>query len=406
MLPQQDGTNSFVKLLDEAEDRHGYNLMTSEWSKLYNLFCDSGAQNDPLMFYWCVSEYVDERDGGGEEKDYGRTALQSVKTPYWKAKLNALRAVANLYSPIMTPQTAEGSKHWPEYQSYVTMFKDPNIFNSFLSKDAYAAAFRCTSSPLGPQAYSSWIRRAPKAVKEGLEFCKDILIEGTYDATFKNAVANKSDVSEEGIFEFGALKVRHAELKSLIDVECKAAQSEHQQAKSTEAVPEEDGTKEMTPKEKAKATLDKHIDGLLQQRIFIFKRSQNAKDMQRALESSAVWRGHDTSATKRLWLSSPRIDNDFQTKVVTYERGDSVGKRLSKAPFSFNPSIDEEHHARVWELFKAMATTSDVGWFSDACSLAHRQKIMKAFPADTIWKLREDICVVYSEEESRGSETR
>jgi len=406
----EDGTSRFVELIDDAHDEHGFDLMFSEWTKFYALFLAAGASNDPLMCYFCVEQYLAERSAGTSDKEFSRCALENSKAPFWMAKMNALRGIAALFAPVLTYTEVGMWSQIPEYGEAVGQQKDPNVFNAFLDSQRYQGVFG-PKAPLGDSTYASWSRRLAMSVKEGLDFARDVLIDGTFDATFRNAVANKSPIDSDGIFEFGSLKGRYTAIKDAIVRDNLANTQAAAAAKAAEELAEQHvrdapPTAALTPKEAAKAQLDRQLDALLGTKVFIFKRERNTQKMMDIVESKPVWKSAALDA-RRLWQNNLRIDNDFETRVVTFERKDVTGKRLSKAPFSLIPSIDEGYVKGIFDMFKKTSVSFDIALWSDGMSKAHNHTIMQAFPPSArVYRLREDLCVVYNEEDAKARRTQ
>ena len=82
----------------------------------------------------------------------------------------------------------------------------------------------------------------PKSVKEGLEFCRDILIENVYNTSFRCMAGMKPcPNTSAAVLDYGPVKERFATIKRLLDTETSKETDEQQEAhkKAADAADEE-----------------------------------------------------------------------------------------------------------------------------------------------------------------------
>lgn len=399
----------FVALVDNAVQEFGDDVIFCDYNKFLILARKCGS--DPELAYFCATQYIVERRGGAKEKEYSRPKLENEKIPYWALIQQALRDLATHFNQLLTYAEV---KNWQSdtWQLYVSTFKEPNILKQFLSLQAYEKVFTHHESPLGPMGDNSWICKVPGSVQKSLEFAKDLLVQETFKQTLKNAVANGTDPKD--VLTYGALKTQFDEIKDAIRLdrfgEVVNAEAQAKLAEEKRLAEEEEKKKALsrveTPETKAKRVLDDEVAEVIRRKVRIFEMN-STQDAKKALNETEHWRcAGKTDSDVRLWLSTPRLSNDFETVVIAYERNGHHNKRLSKAPFSLTPTMNADRFKKFCEHFATDAGTKDILMMFDGGCKLQENSMQRAFPLSARqYKTRDEMCVVVSEKDMRERRT-
>ena len=181
------------------------------------------------------------------------------------------------------------------------------------------------------------------------------------------ATLKGKNITKDNILNYGTLKGRCGEVCEQMSNETAPPPQRAPELQEPPLRPPQEAEEQEVPKAeekaptcKAKEAIDATIKFIVEDSVFLFVMEKTWQANSATLQNIGAYQAAPTYSKRRLWKFSCAQDNDFDTCVVRYKRGESEGMRLSNAPFQIIPVFPKESFETFAKMFKDAAGPHDV----------------------------------------------